>query len=103
MAILKSELPLKSKYPIGSTLTTIISLKEQDKIILICTPEEKIVRISSRCQSKRADMGELMNKSVKDIPNAVGGGHAPAAGARVPKEYFSQFKNNVLNNLPDVR
>jgi nanoRNase/pAp phosphatase (c-di-AMP/oligoRNAs hydrolase) len=44
-------------------------------------------------------MGKLMRDGTRYLEGAVGGGHAPAAAAKIKRDDFSRFKNNLIKNL----
>jgi len=73
----------------GSTI--IIASKIKDK--------EGFVKISSRNQTKKVDLGKLLKKCVEGFENASAGGHIQASAASFPKKYLETFKENIIKNL----
>ncbi len=54
------------------------------------------LRISARRQDYKVKMNNLMEKSIKGIPNSNAGGHIPAAAAKIPKRFRGKFRKNLL-------
>ncbi len=91
---------IEPKYKIGSTISTLISSKNPDDIIIIVSssPKEKVMLyLSARNQTKREDMNLLLKNALKGLKNADGGGHIPAAGGRIMKKDLEIFKKRILN------
>lgn len=87
------------RFNIGSTLSTILSIDyipRDNTLIVIADNGEDIISISARRQDGKSRMNELLQLSIKDIPNSSAGGHIPAAGGSIPKEYITKFKNNLI-------
>lgn len=88
-----------SKFAISSIVTTIISLKNQDKTIVTCSEineDNLFIKASARNQSGEEDMNLLMKKSIHGLEEASGGGHVKAAAARFLKKDLEKFKENLL-------
>ncbi len=68
-------------------------------VILIQDSGKKYLRVSARRQDCRIKMNELLERSIRGIPDANGGGHIPAAAARIPKRFESKFKKNLMKTL----
>ncbi len=83
------------KYPIKSTITTIISINNPHKILIFANPNKNKIKISARCQSKRVDVGKLLIEATKNMENAKAGGHANAAGTIFLRKDLKQFKKNI--------
>lgn len=90
---------INSKFNINSTLSTILSIDyipRDNTLIVIADNDEDLISISARRQDGKSKMNELLQLSIKDIPNSTAGGHIPAAGGSIPKEYITKFKNNLI-------
>ena len=89
------------KFNIGSIVSTILSLKQQDctfVIIYDIVDQKEFLRINLRNQSGSRDLNELIKNSVKGLENAGGGGHPKASGGRIMKKDLERFKKNILAN-----
>ena len=88
----------QSDYYINSVVSTILSHNnvKPSTTLLVGQDVGTFVKVSARRQDLKEDMGKLLRKATKDIPDANGGGHIPAAGATVRKEDFEKFKKKVL-------
>ncbi len=88
---------INPKFNITSIISTIVSSKKQDKSFIIFSDKgPDYVKASARNQSKSEDMNLLMQKGVKGLENATGGGHVPAAAAQFLKKDLDKFKENIL-------
>ncbi len=83
------------KYPVKSAVTTIISLKAPTKIFLFATPYKDKIKISSRCQSGKVMLNELLSEATRGFKNSKAGGHPRASGAVIMKKDLKQFKKNI--------
>lgn len=89
----------KSKYGIGSTLSTRVSFKDPHKtFIVIQDAGEEFYRLSLRRQDMEVKVNDLVSNALKGL-EGTGGGHVPAAGGNVKKEQLEQFKKNVIELL----
>lgn len=89
---------LKSKYEISSPVITIISKYKPDySFILFVRKKDGTIKISSRNQSEKEDMNQLMRKGVEGLEEAIGGGHKAASGATIKEEDLDKFIENILN------
>lgn len=87
------------RFNIGSTLSTILSMdyiSRDNTLVVIADNDEDLISISARRQDSKSRMNILLQEAIKDIPNATAGGHIPAAGGTIPKEYMAKFKNNLI-------
>lgn len=89
------------KYHVNSPVATILSLKPQynDWAILIVEKEKGVLSCSSRCQSRRVAMNQLMKGATEGLKDAAGGGHIPAAGAHCLVKDEQAFKKRILDGL----
>lgn len=62
-----------------------------DKIIFVAYLSDFFVNISARGKNVK----EILEKAIKNLENATGGGHKEAAGARIMKRDFEAFKKRV--------
>ena len=88
-----------SKFNVSSVVTTILSYHEPKKTFIFISDidgEPDFYKASSRNQSGKEDMNQLMKKGVNGLENATGGGHVPAAAARFMKKDLEKFKENLL-------
>jgi single-stranded DNA-specific DHH superfamily exonuclease len=88
------------KYNIIAVVSTFISVKKPDSIFVLFTKSNKnknYVKVSARCQSKKADMNKLLQKAIEGLENANAGGHIAAAGATVAKKDLKKFKKRILS------
>ncbi|MEK6817081.1 MAG: DHHA1 domain-containing protein [Nanoarchaeota archaeon] len=91
---------MRSKYSVGSTLSTRMSFKQPDKtVIVIQDAGEDFYRVSLRRQDFKVKVNDLVSEATKDLENASGGGHVPAAGGRIMKRDLERFKSNILRIL----
>ncbi|MEK6827579.1 MAG: DHH family phosphoesterase [Nanoarchaeota archaeon] len=87
------------KFSVTSVVTTILSTKEPEKTFIFISDiedEPEFLKVSSRHQNGKEDMGQLMKKGIEGMENATAGGHIPAAAARFMKKDLEKFKENLL-------
>lgn len=87
---------LESDFHITSSIATNMSTKTPEWIHLVVQKNDE-VNISARCQSGRADLGDLLQQALPEEAveeGAEAGGHRKAAGASMPSEYYEEFKEN---------
>lgn len=90
----------ESKLNIVSVISTLLSAKKPDRIIIIYKQSANgMWKASGRLQSGRLDLSTLFKKAVKNI--GTGGGHRQAAGARVSD--WDVFKKRVLAELTKTK
>ncbi len=88
---------LNPKFSIKSYLINRISMRNKDdgKIYIFVNKKNKKITVSTRCQSKKVNLVEMLEKALKDIEGDFGG-HKAAAGASMNEEDYLQFKKNLL-------
>ncbi len=86
---------IKSRYGLSSIVSTRISGKYEDKIIIIYEKGKSDAHVSARNQSKKYDMGKLLQKAMRDIKGSAGG-HEAAAGATMPAKDWEKFKEQLI-------
>jgi len=84
-------------FNVSSYVCTLVS-KYRPEFSFVCVSDlgGEFLKVSSRNQSLKEDMGALMKKGIRGLNNAVAGGHVPAAAARFKKEDLERFKRNLL-------
>lgn len=92
------------KYPITSIVSTILSEKDfpgSSVIFVSDHPTKKNhFKISTRNQSGKINLGEILKKCIHGFYNSTAGGHPKASGGDFPKQYLSEFKMRLLDELP---
>ena len=89
---------LKSKFSIGSNISTILSLKHPGSTIIVYVEENGKVKINARNNGQPLlySMNELCNAGIIGLESSMAGGHAPASGASFMKKDLEQFKKNII-------
>jgi len=88
---------IKSRYNIDSIISTKLSEKHRDKLVMVWSIRDgKRYKISARNQDKNIGAGDVMKKACQGL-RASGGGHEAAAGATVDSADWEPFMNNVRN------
>lgn len=92
---------ISPKYHINSPVATILSLKKQfnDWVVLVVERDKDVANVSGRCQSQRVAMNRLMKGATQGLKGAGGGGHVPAAGAKLYWKDLAVFKKRVIDGL----
>lgn len=83
----------KSKFDVGSALSSRLLDKYQSKIIILVQKKPKQMKIYVK--SKIIDSANLLSKTLKGI--GVSGGHPIAAGGDAEIKFFEKFKKNIIN------
>ena len=92
---------IDSEFNITSSISTNMSTKTPEWVHLVIQKDEE-VNISARCQSGRVNLGEVMSESLPDEAvedGAEAGGHRKAAGASMNRQYYEEFKENLLEKV----
>jgi single-stranded DNA-specific DHH superfamily exonuclease len=90
---------IKPRYPISSTLSTLLSFKYPHKTIIIMRPEKGMLHVSARRADRKIAVNALLEKAVRGIPDASAGGHVPAAGGRLPLKHAALFRKQLVDAL----
>ncbi len=91
-------LEIKSRFKIGSIISTKLSANKywNKTVVVVQELGKKRIFISARRQDYRIAVNDLLEKSTKNIKNSSAGGHIPAAGASIPKNKYTMFKNALI-------
>ncbi len=87
---------IKARYNIRSPVSTIISEKHRNKIVLIYEKTDKKIKVSARNQDKNLNAGRLLEEAAKAVGGS-GGGHEAAAGATIPAGKWNSFREIVVS------
>lgn len=86
-----------SKFNITSTVCSIVSkMKKEDTFVFYQRKSNGIIKFSARNQGGTEDVGNLMKKCTEGIEGASGGGHKPAAAAKIQEKDFDEFKRRLM-------
>jgi oligoribonuclease NrnB/cAMP/cGMP phosphodiesterase (DHH superfamily) len=92
-------LELNTKFSIQSPVSTKISIQVPNYTVIVIKKEANKTYISFRRQDGKVDCGELATITTKNLENASGGGHIPAAGGNIMTKDWNKFKENVIHFL----
>lgn len=83
---------------VGSVVITRLSFnKYPDKtVIIIADDGNEFLHVSARRQDCKVPVNDLLAEACKGFHDASGGGHTPAAGAKVRKEDYQTFKEKLI-------
>jgi len=88
---------IHSKFNVISTVCSLVSkMKVEDSFVFYSKKEDGTVKFSARNQGGTRDVGALMKRCVEGLEGASGGGHKPAAAAKIQGEDFELFKSRLL-------
>ena len=88
---------IDSKYRVLSIVTSIVSKMKSESNFVFMQRDGNTYKFSARSQNHSFDMGFLMKKCVEGLEGATGGGHIPAAAARIRVEDLGAFKERLVN------
>ncbi len=90
-----SILEVRSKYQINSLVSTVLSERNPDLVVITMRPEKGGHKLSLRNQSGRVDLSRAVGKACEGIGR--GGGHEKAAGAWVSdlKEFLRRLMDGI--------
>ena len=91
---------LKSKYNLRSPISTLLSKRHRDKLIVVWQ-DEKQIKISARNQNKNINAAQVLKKAAGGHNSA--GGHEAAAGATIVKKDWSEFKKRLTEISNEVK
>ena len=92
-------LKLKTKFPTQSPISTKISIKKPNYTVIVAMKSNNKIHISFRRQDGKVNCGKLASNATKNLKNANGGGHAPAAGGKIMARDWEKFKMNIIKLL----
>ena len=91
---------IRPKYRIKAPLNTQLSFKyPESTIIILQESEDGMIGISARRRDEKLAVNELLENAVRGLKGASGGGHVPAAGAKIRKQDLQKFKENLIGIL----
>ena len=86
---------IKSEYNLASPISTKLSEKYFNKIVIIYSHAGNKVKISARNQSQKWDVAGLLQRAAHGM-KASAGGHAAAAGATLQASDWAVFKERLI-------
>lgn len=84
----------KSKYNLNSIISTKISEKNLDRLVMVYSKNGARYKVSARNQKKNINAGNIMKSATNGL-KASGGGHEAAAGATVDEKDWDKFIERV--------
>ncbi len=87
---------INPKFPIGSIISTRVSMKDPHATFIIAEKRGNILSLSLRRQDGKVDCIRLVRTLIAGIRNATGGGHIPAAGDQIPYKEKEAIKKKLL-------
>lgn len=92
-------LKLHTKSSINSPISTKISEEKPHYTVVVMREKDGMIFTSLRHQDKKVNCGELAGNATKNLENAKGGGHVPAAGASIMSKDWKVFKKRLVASL----
>ncbi len=86
---------LKSEYNLASPISTKLSEKYFNKIIIIYSHTGNKIKVSARNQSQKWNVAQMMQQASHGL-KASAGGHAAAAGATLQASDWEAFKERMI-------
>lgn len=86
---------IHSKYSLRSPVSTRLGEKFPEKVVVVWERKGSKIKISSRHQANRLDLGRLLQKAGRGL-KAVAGGHGAAAGGIVDAADWEIFKKRLV-------
>ena len=86
---------IKSKFNLGSSISTKVSEHVQKSLVVIYERSGNRIKISARNQAKNINAGNAMQRAAKEVGGS-GGGHEAAAGATIPADEWDHFKRILI-------
>ncbi len=84
-----------SKYNLRSPVSTMLSEKHRDKIVMVYEKVTSWIDVSARNQSKRYNLGLLLKEAAEGL-KASAGGHEAAAGAKIAEKDWEKFRERLI-------
>jgi nanoRNase/pAp phosphatase (c-di-AMP/oligoRNAs hydrolase) len=88
--------PYNLKSPLANRVSTEMY---PNKTLLIGQIEENHVFFSARRQDGKVAVNNLLEKVTSELEQAHGGGHAPAAAAKIRKQDLNKFRKKIIEEL----
>jgi len=92
-------LKLDTRFSISSPISTKISFEKPNYTVLVTRKHGKMTYMSLRRQDKKVNCGRVAQRAIKDLNNASGGGHIPAAGIHIMSKDWKTFRERILELL----
>lgn len=92
-------LELNTKFSIQSPISTKISIEVPNYTVIVSRKDGNKTYISFRRTDGKVNCGKLAATTTKNLRNASGGGHIPAAGGNIMTKDWNKFKENVIRFL----
>lgn len=89
---------IKSKYNISSVVSTKLSEKFHDKLLVTYERNNSIIKVSARNQTNKINAGNMLKMAVRGL-KASGGGHEAAGGAKILAVDWDKFKSNLIKEV----
>ncbi len=86
---------IESKFNLASPLATRLSDKYHDKVVAIYEIKKGNVRVSARNQSRKYDVGKILQRASSGM-KASAGGHEAAAGATLLEKDWMEFRESLI-------
>jgi single-stranded DNA-specific DHH superfamily exonuclease len=83
-----------SPYNLRSSVSTMLSEKHRNKIVVVYEKVGSWIDVSARNQGKQFNVGHMLKKAAEGL-KASGGGHEAAAGAKVPEKNWNEFRERL--------
>lgn len=85
---------IKSRYNLASPVSTKLSEKHLDKLVLVYEKAGNKIKLSGRNQAKKFDVGRIFQTAARGL-KASGGGHDAAGGATLEAKDWEKFKERL--------
>ena len=92
-------LRLDTKISINSPISSKISTEKPNYTVIVARKKGDMTSASFRRQDEKINCGKLANNLTKNLRNAKGGGHIPAAGATIMSKNWKIFREKILDLL----
>lgn len=90
---------ITSRFDLGSKMSTLLSVRHKGSTVILFSETEgtNLIRVSTRNNGTplRYTMPDLLRAGIAGLQNAIGGGHAPAAGGSFLRKDLATFKERV--------
>jgi single-stranded DNA-specific DHH superfamily exonuclease len=87
--------PISSKYNLRSPVSTMLSERHRDKVVVIYDKVASWINVSARNQSKKYNVGMALKNAASGFHGSAGG-HEAAAGAKIPEKNWEAFKERLV-------